>query len=63
MQEVVDKYGGTDVSDLTLDLYFRERLENNYQLSIPGARVKFNSTENIPATNYKTNTWTAGNCN
>ncbi|MFB9107047.1 hypothetical protein [Flavobacterium gyeonganense] len=63
MQEVVDKYGGTNVSDLILDLYFKERLVHNYPLSVPGGRVKFNPTENIPATDYKTNTWTAGNCN
>lgn len=63
MQEVIDKYGGTDVSDLILDQYFRERLIDNYPLYIHGGRVKFNPTENIPATNYKTNTFTAGNCN
>lgn len=63
MQEVIDKYGGTDVSDLILDQYFRERLIHNYPLYVPGGRVKFNPTENIPATNYKTNTFTAGNCN
>jgi hypothetical protein len=63
MQEVIDKYGGTDVSDLILDQYFRERLIHNYPLFVPGGRVNFNSTSNIPATNYKTNAWTAGNCN
>ncbi|WP_394773842.1 hypothetical protein [Flavobacterium sp.] len=51
MQEVVDKYGGTDVSDLILDRYFRERLIHNYPPSVPGGRVNFNSTSNIPATN------------
>lgn len=63
MQEVIDKYGGTNVSDLILDRYFRERLAYNYPLFVPGGRVIFNSTENLPATNYKTNTFTAGDCN
>ncbi|MCC9018484.1 hypothetical protein [Flavobacterium lipolyticum] len=63
MQDVIDKYGGTDVSDLILDRYFRERLVHNYPLYVSGGRVNFNSTEKLPATNYKTNTWTSGNCN
>lgn len=63
IKDVVNKYGGTDVSDLILDRYFRERLTHNYPLYVPGGRVIFNSTENLPATNYKTNTFTAGNCN
>jgi hypothetical protein len=62
MQEVVDKYGGTDVSDLILDRYFRERLIHNYPLFVPGGRVNFNSTSNIPATNYKANYFRAGDC-
>ncbi|BFM43629.1 hypothetical protein CFS9_22700 [Flavobacterium sp. CFS9] len=63
MQDVIDKYGGTDVSDLILDRYFRERLVHNYPLYVSGGRINFNSTEKLPATNYKTNTWTSGNCN
>jgi len=63
MQEVIDKYGGTDVSDLVLDQYFRERLKRNYPLSVSGGRVNFNSPSTIPATNYIANVWTPGNCN
>nr|WP_294923641.1 hypothetical protein [uncultured Flavobacterium sp.] len=63
MQDVVDRYGHTRTSDLTVSLYFQERLKHNYPLYIPGARVNFNATENIVATEYKTNTLTAGNCN
>lgn len=44
-------------------LYFQERLKHNYPLYIPGGRVNFNATENIVATEYKTNPFTAGNCN
>ncbi|MHC0447621.1 hypothetical protein ACWA1F_19580 [Flavobacterium sp. 3-218] len=63
MQEVIDKYGGTDVSDLVLDQYFRQRLTNNYPLSIPGARVNFNSTSSVPSTEYQTNAFFRGDCN
>lgn len=63
MQDVIDKYGSSRTSDLTLRLYFQERLKHNYPLYIPGGRVNFNATENIVATEYKTNPWTAGNCN
>jgi hypothetical protein len=63
MKDVISKYGATDVSDLILDRYFRERLAYNYPLYVPGGRVNFNSTENLPAVNYKTNTFTAGDCN
>lgn len=63
MQDVIDRYGHSRTSDLTLRLYFQERLKHNYPLYIPGARVNFNATENIVATEYKTNPWTAGNCN
>lgn len=63
MQEVIDKYGGTNVSDLILDQYFRERLTHNYPLYVPGGKVNFNSTSSIPATNYKTNFLTSGDCN
>ena len=63
MQDVIDKYGSSRTSDSTLMLYFQERLKYNYPLYIPGGRVNFNATENIVATEYKTNPWTAGNCN
>jgi hypothetical protein len=62
MQEVIDKYGGSNVSDLILDQYFKERLMHNYPLSVPGGRVQFNSTSKIPATDYKTNLFTPGDC-
>lgn len=63
MQDVIDKYGGTRVSELTIDLYFKERLIHNYPLYIPGGRANFNATDNIVATNYKTNLITGGDCN
>jgi hypothetical protein len=63
MQDVIDKYGSSRTIDLTLTLYFQERLKHNYPLYIPGGRVNFNATENIAATEYKTNPFTAGNCN
>jgi|GEM_PF-3961481 len=63
MQDVIDKYGHTRTSDLTVSLYFEERLKHNYPLSIPGARVNFNAVDNMVATEYKTNLWTAGDCN
>jgi hypothetical protein len=63
MQDVIDKYGSSRTSDLTLMLYFQERLKHNYPLYIPGGRVNFNAIENIVATEYKTNPFTAGNCN
>ncbi|WP_369013064.1 hypothetical protein [Flavobacterium anhuiense] len=54
MQDVVDKYGRTRVSDLVLDQYFKERLIHNYQYYQDGGRVQFNSTSSTPATEYKT---------
>lgn len=63
MQDVIDKYGSSRTSDLTLRLYFQERLKHNYPFYIPGGRGNFNATENIVATEYKTNPFTARNCN
>ena len=63
MQDVVDKYGRTRSEELTVRLYFEERLKYNYPLYLPGARVNFNANDNIPATEYKANIWTAGDCN
>ncbi|QOG04819.1 hypothetical protein [Flavobacterium sp. MDT1-60] len=62
MQEVIDKYGGQRVSELTVDLYFRERLERNYPLAIPGGRVQFNSKTTLSATEYKTNFLYSSDC-
>lgn len=62
MQEVVDKYGSTRVSDLVVDQYFRSRLVENYAFSIPGGRVQFNSTTTLPATQYKTTLLFSDDC-
>jgi len=55
IQDVVDKYARMEVPETVVDLYFRERLVKNYNFYISGGRANFNSTENLPATEYKTN--------
>ncbi|MGE8343781.1 MAG: hypothetical protein ACN6OI_22360 [Flavobacterium sp.] len=62
MQNVVDKYGRTRVSDLVLDQYFKERLIHNYQYYQDGGRVQFNSTSSTPATEYKTTLLWSDDC-
>lgn len=62
MQDVIDRYGHKRESELTVRLYFEERLKYNYQLYIYGGRVKFNATNNGKVTEYKTNTITGGDC-
>lgn len=54
IQEVVDRYGAKNVSEMVVDQYFRDRLVYNYPLFINGGRANFNSTDNLPATDYKT---------
>ncbi|BDU24961.1 hypothetical protein [Flavobacterium sp. GSB-24] len=62
MQEVVNMYGSKYVSEMVVDQYFRERLANNYPLVTSGGRVNFNSTENLPATNYQTTLLFSDDC-
>lgn len=64
MSETVSMYGNKPVSELTVRLYFEERLKHNYPLFIPGGRVNFNASafSGIP-TDYKTNLFGTGNCN
>lgn len=64
MNDVIDRYGAAeDVPELTLKIYFEQRLKHNYPLYIPGGRVNFNSSSNLNATNYKTNLFGTGGCN
>lgn len=64
MSETVSMYGNKPVSELTVRLYFEERLRHNYPLFIPGGRVNFNASgfSGTP-TNYQTNMFGTGNCN
>ena len=64
MSETVRLYGNKAVSELTVRLYFEERLKYNYPLYIPGGRVNFNASgfTGTP-TDYKTNMFGTGNCN
>ena len=62
MREAVTRYAGTEVSELTVRLYFQERLIQNYRTYTNGGIVNFNSTSNIVATTYKTNPLGTGNC-
>lgn len=63
MSETVSMYGNKPVSELTVRLYFEERLRHNYPLFIPGGRVNFNASgfSGTPS-NYKTNMFGTGNC-
>ncbi len=64
MDETVKLYGNKPVSELTVRLYFEQRLKHNYPLFIPGGRVNFNaSTYTGTATNYVTNAFGNGSCN
>jgi hypothetical protein len=64
MSETVSMYGNKPVSELTVRVYFEERLKHNYPLFIPGGRVNFNAAgfSGTP-TNYQTNMFGTGNCN
>lgn len=62
MQDVIDRYGHTRESELTVRLYFEKRLKYNYPLYIHGGRVNFNATNNGRVTDYKTNIITGGDC-
>jgi hypothetical protein len=62
MQDVIDRYGHTRESELTVRLYFEERLKHNYPLYIYGGRVNFNATNNGRVTDYKTNSIAGGDC-
>ncbi len=64
MSETVKMYGNQPVTELTVRLYFEERLKHNYPLFIPGGRVNFNAaTFSGTPTNYITNMFGTGNCN
>ena len=63
MDNTVAKYGKTEVSELTVRLYFQEQLIKEYREYSNGGIVNFNSTSNITATQYKTNASSSGNCN
>ncbi|WP_264536015.1 hypothetical protein [Flavobacterium sp. N1736] len=62
MRETITKYGNTEVSELSVRLYFQKKLIDEYRLYTNGGIVNFNSTSTIKATNYKTNTSSTGNC-
>lgn len=63
MSETVRMYGNKPVTELTVRLYFEERLKHNYPLFIPGGRVNFNaSTFRGMPTEYQTNLFNTGNC-
>ncbi|WP_035644377.1 hypothetical protein [Flavobacterium sp. ASV13] len=62
MDETVARFGKTEVSEMTVRLYFQEQLINEYRKYTNGGIVNFNSTSNIPATQYKTNPTSSGNC-
>ncbi|GAA3776451.1 hypothetical protein [Flavobacterium ginsengiterrae] len=62
MDETVAKFGKTETSELTVRLYFQDKLIKEYQEYTNGGKVNFNSTSNIPATQYKTNLLSSGNC-
>lgn len=62
MGETIYRYGNKDVSELTVRIYFQERLQKNYADYTNGGRVNFNSASPINATNYKTNSLGTGDC-
>ncbi len=62
MDDVVLKYGNTEVPELTVRLYFQEQLTKEYRTYTNGGIVNFNSTSPITATQYKTNISSTGNC-
>lgn len=62
MDETVAKFGKTETTELTVRLYFQDKLMKEYQEYTNGGKVNFNSTSNIPATQYKTNLFSSGNC-
>ena len=62
MDETVSKFGRTTASELTVRLYFQEKLMKEYRDYTNGGIVNFNATSSIPATQYKTNTLSSGNC-
>jgi hypothetical protein len=64
MKETVAVYGNKPVSELTVRLYFEQRLKYNYPLFIPGGRVNFNASTFIGTPSYyKTNMFGTGDCN
>jgi len=62
MDETVAKFGRTTASELTVRLYFQEKLMKEYRDYTNGGIVNFNANSNIPATQYKTNALSSGNC-
>ncbi|WP_268846562.1 hypothetical protein [Flavobacterium aestivum] len=62
MDETIAKFGKTEVSELTVKLYFQEQLIKEYRDYTNGGIVNFNSTSNLTATQYKTNPLSSGNC-
>lgn len=64
MDETRNVYAKQPVDDLTVRLYFEERLRSNYPLLIPGGRVNFNASTfvGIP-TQYQTSFLGTDNCN
>ncbi|MCD0475113.1 hypothetical protein LPB87_11985 [Flavobacterium sp. EDS] len=62
MDETIAKFGKTEVSELTVRLYFQEKLIKEYRDYTNGGIVNFNSYSNLTATQYKTNPLSSGNC-
>ncbi|CAI2766694.1 hypothetical protein [Flavobacterium collinsii] len=62
MDDVVKKYGRTEASEVTVSMYFRQKLIDEYREYTNGGIVNFNSTSNIKATEYKTSLFGTGNC-
>lgn len=62
MDDTVAKFARSTASELTVRLYFQEKLMKEYRDYTNGGIVNFNTTSSIPATQYKTNTLSSGNC-
>ena len=62
MDETVAQYGRTEASEMTVRLYFEQQLKAEYRKYTNGGIVNFNSVSNVPATQYKTDPTSSGNC-
>ncbi|MEW2920598.1 hypothetical protein AB1A65_03955 [Muricauda sp. ANG21] len=63
MDQIVDRYSNTTVTDSFIAIQFRELLVKNYRdYTGGGGRVQFNYSGNLSATNYKTNLFGTGDC-
>lgn len=54
IRSTIQKFTNKYVNETEVDIYFKNKLKEEFDAHYPGGRVQFNSTTNLQPTQYKT---------